>query len=179
MSTETIGTGERESVELDHQPTIVSSVIAVTAGVLSMAASAPFSGLAIPFGLLGVVFLGVGLFVRGSRQYVSLGVTSLFVGVLIVGILGAATPLMLLVSLVGLMVAWDVGQHAVTIGEQVGRTAPTRRGELIHAAGTSVVGILAAGFAYGTYQLGSQGQPALAVILLVVGVTALVWALRD
>lgn len=179
MSTETVDTGEREAVELENKPTVVSGIISLTAGILAMAGSAPFSGLAIPFGLLGLLFLGTGLFVKRSRQWVSLGVTSLFIGVLIVGMLGLAPPSMLLASAVGVLVAWDVGQHAVTIGEQFGRTTPTRRGELFHAAASIVVGVLAAGIGYTIYLLGSEGQPALAMILLLLGAVALVWALRD
>lgn len=169
----------RTPVELDHRPASTSGIVALTAGVLAMLASAPFAGVALPFGLAGVLFLATGLFVTGSRSWVSLGVTSIFVGVLVVGILGTVPPLVLLVSVVGLVVSWDVGRHAITVGEQFGRTAPTRRGELVHAAGSSLVGVLAAGGAYGAYSIRVGEQPALAVVLLITGVILLVWVLRE
>lgn len=183
MSTETdettIGFGGREAVEMDDRPTVVSSAIAVTAGLLAMVGSAPYSGLAIPFGLLGILFLAAGLFGNGSRSLVSLGVMSFFVAILIVGALGLAPVTMLLASTVGTLIAWDVGQYGITIGEQIGRNAPTKRGELFHAAGSTVVGILAGGLGYGVFRFGSEGQPALALLLLFLGAIIMVWALRD
>lgn len=178
-SDETFEFGGRETVELDDRPTIVSSAIAVTAGVLAMAGSAPYSALAIPFGLLGLVFLAAGLFVKGSRSLVSLGVMSFFIAILIVGALGLAPPTMLLASIVGTIIAWDVAQYGITIGEQMGRNAPTKRGELFHAGGSTVVGVLAAGVGYGVFRVGSAGQPALALLLLFLGATVMIWALRD
>jgi hypothetical protein len=180
MSTETeIEDDERRSVDLVNEPAITSGAIALFAGVLAMLTSAPFYGVAVPFGVLGVLFLGVGVFSAASRRWVSLGAMSIFVGILIVGALGAATVPMLLISGVMTLVAWDVGQHAITVGEQFGRTVPTRRGELVHAASSTIVGVLGAGASYGVYVLGAGGQPALAVVLLVLGAVGLVWALRD
>ena len=172
-------TEETSVVELNRDPAVVSSVVSVIAGFLAVLVTAPALGLAIPFGLAGVLFLALGLFRVGSRGWVSLGVTSIFIGIVVVGALGAAPPLTLLTGAVALFVSWDVGQHAVTVGEQFGRTAPTQRGEVVHAAASSLVGVLAAGVAYGIYLFGAGDQPALAIILLLLGVVGLVWALRD
>lgn len=179
MSMETEQGDGIEPIELDNRPAVTSGVISLTAGILAMAATAPYSGLAILFGLVGLLSIGAGLFTKGSRRWLGFGVTSLFIAMLAVGILGQAPPSMLVVGAVGLLVSWDVGQHAITIGEQMGRNAPTQRGEVAHAAGSSIVGILAGGLTYGVYLFGAEGQPALAVILLMVGGIALVWALRD
>lgn len=166
-------------VELDHRPAMTSGIVSLFAGLVAMLASGLFATLALLFGLAGVSFLGIGLFVTESRSWVSLGVTSLFVGILTVGVLGAASTPLLLISMVALLVAWDVGQHAVTVGEQFGRTPPTQRGELVHAAGSGLVGILSAGVVYGVYLFGTGDQPVLAVILLVVGSVVLIWSLRE
>lgn len=179
MSVDTADVDPEAAVELDHRPALTSSIIAVFAGVLAMLTSGPFAGIALLFGLAGVSFLAVGLFVTGSRSWVSLGIVSLFVGILTVGVLGTAPIPLLLISAVGLVVAWDVGQHAITIGEQFGRTTPTQRGELVHAAGSGLVGILGAGGVYGVYWAGTGGQPVLAILLLLLGAILLVWSLRE
>jgi len=171
--------GREAPVEINDDPAVVSGAISVFAALLAVLVVTPFFGFAVPLGLLGLLFLGVGVFGEGSRRWVSLGVTSVFIALVLVGALGAATPLTLVVGSVALFVAWDVGQHAVTVGEQFGRGVPTRRGEVVHAAATSLVGVLGAGIAYGIFQFGTGGQPALAVILMLLGVVGLVWALRD
>jgi hypothetical protein len=170
---------ETSTVVLDESPPVTSSIISIFAAVIAVVVTAPSFGFAIPLGIAGLLFIATGVFTAGSRRWVSLGVTSIFVGILLVGALGAATPLTMVTSAVALFVSWDVGQHAVTIGEQFGRGAPTQRGELVHAAASSLVGVLGAGVAYAVYLLGTGDQPALAVILLLLGVVALVWALRD
>lgn len=170
---------EGVAVDLDRRPTRTSAVASMAAGVLGMLTSAPFSGIAIPVSLLGLLFLGGGLFVLGSRRWISIGVINLFVGALIAGTVGNATPLMLLLSTVGIIVAWDTGNHAVTIGRQLGRASLTRRGELFHAASSTLVGLVAVGAVYGVFLLGTGGHPAIAAISLTFGFILLVWALRD
>ena len=179
MSVGEIESTDTATVELDKDPARVSSVVSLLAGVLAVLLSTPFLLVAVPLGLAGVLFLGAGLFAVGSRRYVSLGVTSLFVAVLLVGALGAATPLTLLLSAVAVFVSWDTGQRAVTIGEQFGTAASTQRGEMVHAAASSLIGVVAAGVSYAVYLFGTGGQPALAIVLLILGVVGIVWALRD
>lgn len=174
-----IDVGAREPVELEVGPARVSSVASLFAALFAALLTAPFSGFALLFGLFGVVFYITGLFVTGTRNWVSLGTMSILFGILIVGSTGVATPPMLLASMVGLLVAWDTGEHAITIGEQFGRTAPTRRGEFVHVGGSLIVGVLTAGFVYLVYTLGTGGQPALAGISLLLGAVLLVWAMSD
>lgn len=170
---------DERSTDLEQKPALVSSVVSLLAGLFALLMSAPSVALALPFGLLGVLFLAVGLLYAGSRRWVSLGVTSLFVGILIVGAMGAVPSLTLLLSAVSLLVAWDVGMHAITVGEQFGREAPTRRGELVHSASSFLVGILATGVAYGLSRVVSGGRPAITIVVLVIGAVSLVWALRE
>jgi hypothetical protein len=171
--------GRPDPVELNDDPAVVSGAISLFAALLAVVVVTPFFGFAVPLGLLGLLFIGVGVFGEGSRRWVSLGVTSIFIAILLAGALGATTPLTVVVGGVAMFVAWDVGQHAVTIGEQFGRGVPTRRGEIVHAAASSLVGVLGAGISYGVYVFGTGDQPALAVILMILGVVGLVWALRD
>ena len=179
MSTDDGELGVPEVVDLEFGPRRFSAFVAIFAGVMATATSAPYHGLSLPFGLLGLVFLVFGALFGKSRGWISLGVTSIFIGVLVAGVFDAITVPMTLMATVGTMIAWDVGQHAVTIGEQFSRESPTRRGEATHAAASTIVGVLAAGVAYGIYVAGSGGQPALAILFLGLGATFLIWALRD
>jgi len=163
----------------DEDPATVSSVISLFAGIFAMLLSAPFLGAAVPFGFGGVLFIGLGLFVKTDRSWVSFGVASIFLGILLVGAFGPAQPLTLVIATVALFVSWDVGMHAIVIGNQLGSTAPTLRGEVVHAAASVIVGSLASGVTYGLFVFGSGGQPVLAVFLLVIGVLGLLWSLRD
>lgn len=170
---------EQGAVELDNRPTITSSVISLFAAFMALIATAPFSAISIPFSLAGILFIALGLFVSHSEGWVSIGMLSIFLGIVLAGLIGTASLPLLLVAIVGLMVSWDVGQHAITIGNQLGRSAPTQRGELIHAAASCLVGVLAAGAVYTAYLLGSGRQPVLALVLVILGVSILIWSLRE
>lgn len=169
----------RETVTIDRRPTRMSGAIAIAAMTIGMAVVVPFFLLAIPFGLAAIGFIAGGVLVTGSRGWVSLGVTSGFIALLLVGLITGVDPLFLGVGAVGVFIAWDVGQHAITIGEQFGRDGRTQRGELMHAGASCLVGAIGLGVTYGVYLAGTGGQPTLAVFLLVVGLIGLIWALRD
>ncbi|MFB6138214.1 MAG: hypothetical protein ABEJ42_07760 [Halobacteriaceae archaeon] len=176
-----IDVGGPDAVELEFGPTKLSSGIAVGAAVLAALSSGLYSGLALPFSFAGVGFVAVAVYRAESRRWLSLGVMSLFIGIIASDMFGppGLDPAVYLASMTATIVSWDVGQHAITIGEQFGLTAPTRRGELVHAAGSVIVGVLASGIAYGVYFFGSGNQPTLAVALLMLGAVLLIWALRD
>jgi hypothetical protein len=168
----------REPVELDHSAARTSSAVAGLAGLLVVVTTVPFSVLALLPGLGGLLCLAVGLFAADSRRWVTLGALSLGLAVVAAGALGGATTPMILTGTVAVLVSWDVGQHAVTIGDQFGVSVPTRRGELVHAAASVIVGTVSAGIIYGVYTFGTGNQPVLAVVLLLAGSVLLVWALR-
>ncbi|OYR58585.1 hypothetical protein DJ83_14775, partial [Halorubrum ezzemoulense] len=89
-----------------------------------------------------------------------------------------APPEALLVAAVGLAVAWDVADHGVGLGEQVGRGARVRRNVAVHAGASLLVGALAAGLVYGVSLAVGGGQPVAALALLLAGGIALISALR-
>lgn len=179
MSTpEPMTTAER-AVTIDRRPTITSSVVAIVAVTIAMALIVPYFILAIPFGLAALGFVAGGVLVTGSRGWVSLGVTSGFLAILLVALLTPIDPLSLAIAAVGVFLAWDVGHYAITIGQQFGRGTRTQRGEIVHAAGSAVVGTIGVGVTYVVYLVGTGEQPTLAVFFLVAGVIALIWALRD
>lgn len=169
--------GERSTVDVDHRPARASSIAALVAAALSALTSAPFATYAIPLGIGGVVILAVGLFVREERAWVTFGATGLFLSVLVSGIDGTAVEL-LLVSATGAAVAWDAGQHAVSLGEQLGRHTRTWRNEAFHVSSSVVVAMVAAALGYGVYSAVGGVVPVGAATLLAVAVVFLAWAVR-
>lgn len=170
---------ERETVVVDHGTPRTSSVIAVVATAIGVALTAPFNVLAAPFGLAGVVIVAGALFLRDSRGYLSLGVGFGILGALLAGAYGAVPPALMLVAVSALLVAWDVGQHGVSIGQQLGRDTRTERLELVHAGITTlVIAVIDVG-AFAVFQLAGGGRPASAAALVVIGAVVLLWTLRS
>lgn len=162
--------------EVDRSPSAFGRALALVAGVLALAAAALGAVLAIPLGALGLLALAVGV-TRSARTWVSVGAGGLFLGVAVAGVEGAP-PEPLLVGAVGAVVAYDAGTNAVEVGRQLGRAASTGRAEAVHAAASLLVGALAVAVGYGVYRAATGGQPVTALALLLLGVVALVSALR-
>lgn len=164
--------GERGPVD---RPSRTGMGLALLGGVLAsvpLIASRP----ALLPGTLGLTVFAAGL-AYGSRPGVTLGAAGLFSGVLIAGVLGAP-PEVLLLSTAALVIAWDVAENAIGLGEQLGRTADTRQAELVHAAGSAIVAAGGATFAYVTFRAVGGTQPAAALVLLMFGGVMLASSLR-
>lgn len=132
-------------------------------------------------GLLGLAVLFAGLLpVRSGweRALVTVGTALLFVGVVTSGVVRGASQLRLLVAGVAVVLAWDLGEQAVSLGGQVGRRARTHRAELVHGGATLAAGgaILAA--ALGVAALDVQGLSLAGFVALLVAGIALVLAMR-
>lgn len=165
------------SERIDRSParfTSTLSVLAATVATVLVGLGGTFGLLA---GILGLLALTGGV-VRGSRRAVTLGGVALFVGVLAAGV-GNAGPEPLLFGTAAAVLAWDFGEHAITVGEQLGRAAPTERGELAHAAASTFVATSAIAAGYLVYGAATGGQPMAALVLLLVAAVALVSALRN
>ena len=161
--------------DVDRAPTRTSGGLAVAAGGFAVAVVGSPTATAV--GVVGVGVLGLGVF-RGRRGAVTIGAFLLYLGVLIAG-LQAAAPEELLLAGIGTVIAWDVGEQSINVGEQLGRAAPTARGELVHAAGSTIVGVLTVSVAYLVFSLASGGQPLTALVILLAAAIALVAAVRD
>jgi hypothetical protein len=113
----------------------------------------------------------------------SLASGGLFVGTAFAGTVGAPAWLVF-GGLVGSLLVWDVGRYGTTLGEEIGRVAPSRDAELVHAGGTLAVGLVGAGLAYAVATVFKSGgvatTPASVVALMgvLVGIVFLVAALR-
>lgn len=167
-----------DALEVDRAPARFSAAVALSAALLAAVTSALLDPFAIPFGLVGLLILAIGLFVRGSRTLVSVGVATTFAGVILGGTAGVF-PGLVLFSTTATIVAWDVGRNAISVGEHLGSHSVTRRAEVVHAASTVVVSAIVVAGAYAVYQITQGGQPPTALILLVLGSVLLIWALRS
>lgn len=161
---------------ISRSPTYLSSGLSLAAGLVGAAAMAVQSDIALLCSLVGMVALGAGLVV-GRQSLVTLGGVGLVGGVIAGGVAGAP-PLATLVAVTAAILAWDLGGTAIVLGEQLGREAPTARVELVHAAGSAIVGFttIAAGFA--VYETATGGQPVSGVFGLVLAVFVLIIGLR-
>ncbi|MFB6150661.1 MAG: hypothetical protein ABEJ40_02535 [Haloarculaceae archaeon] len=165
-------------VEIDHSSARISGVLAVMSGLIAVVAvSLASTVFTLLVGFLGVVAVATGVFVVQSRTGVVVGSAMLFVAVLVGGLTGAQTP-MLLAGTIGAVLSMDLGQNAVSLGRQMTTDAYTRRGEFVHATGSVAVGVLVAALAYGVYVISSGGQPVSALVLLVFAAVLLSWSFR-
>lgn len=114
----------------------------------------------------GMLALAAGV-VRGTRGWLAVGAVGLVAGVLLASLAGASS-LSVLAGAPLALVAWDLGEHAVGLGEQVGREASTARGEAVHAGSSLGVGVVAVGVALaaGGLSVGPLPLPAFLVGLL-------------
>lgn len=169
--------GEQAASErsVDGSPARISMALAVgfaTLGALTL----PSTGFVLS-GLLGALVVGAAT-LRGSEAFVGFGALLLLVGAVFAGALRAPPEPLVLRTLLALL-AWDAGRYAIAIGEQLGRSADTRRIELAHSAFAAAVGVAGAGLGYATFRaLAGRGRTA-AALLLLVGAVVLVLALRD
>lgn len=166
-----------EARGIDRSPSTLGATLALVAGLFSVLGA----GLEVPTaaapGLAGLLVLAGGLY-RGSRRALTGGVVVLAGGVLVAGV-GGGSPAGLLFGTLAALLAWDLGENAITTGEQLGRAADTRRAELVHAAASLSVGAVGSGVAYGIYLGATGGQPVTALVFLLVGAVLLAAALGE
>lgn len=165
-----------ESVTFDDGPTRLSAGLALALAAVATLALLTASPSGLIAGVVAVALLAPGV-TRGERRLVDGAGAALLGGIAVAGIEGAP-PVALVLAAAATVVAWDVGENAISVGEQLGRDAETYRAELVHAgasvglaAGTAVVGVVGFG-------LTTSSQPVTTVAVLVVAVLALTAALR-
>lgn len=154
---------------LTRRPATASSVMSATAAVVAVLATATTSIGGLGAGLVGAVVLIVAL-VRGYRSLLDVGCLVLFVGVVVGGLEGGTVEVAL-VGTVATVVAWDVGQAGIDVGDQLGREAETTRLELVHVVSSVLVGTGTVAVAYAVYAVAADRQPVAAVVLLLVAAT--------
>ncbi|MFC7131748.1 MULTISPECIES: DUF7519 family protein [Salinibaculum] len=122
-------------------------------------------------------------YLSGETAGYSLASGGLFVAATFAGTVDAPAWLVF-GGLVGAFLVWDVGRYGTTLGEEIGRRAPTRNAELVHAGGTLAVGLVGTVLAYGvatTIEADIAADSPTAVVALMgvlAGIVFLVAALR-
>lgn len=158
--------------------------VAVAAGALAGFAAgspAPAETVRLLPGLLGLAVLTAALVpVRdsGARWLVKAGAGGLFAAVVLAGLFEAAPLTVLLGTAVGAIVAWDSGEHAIGVGEQLGTRASTWRCELPHIAATALVGVVGSVAVVGVRSVANDGLSLPAFVMVFLAVVLLVAALR-
>lgn len=163
--------------------TLTTGVACLVAGViLGVAGASQLSGrLRLALGLLGVALVGAGvapLRGAGSRRLCKAGASVAFVGVLAASVLNQIDAGPALTATAGAVLAWDLGEHAIGVGEQLGRDADTLPVELTHAAGSLLAGGAAVVAGRTVAGVGPSGLSLPALVLLLAAVVALSLALH-
>ena len=114
----------------------------------------------------------------GSRRLVKAGTGLLFLSVLTVGVVRQPPLVTLLGGGVLTVLAWDAGENAVGLGDQLGRRASTYRVEAVHLGGTALVGAVAVAGGRFVTDVGSPGLPLGAFLALVTALVLLAGALH-
>jgi hypothetical protein len=163
------------TVTVDRRPSRAGTGLALLPALVAALAGGLYTWPGLLVGLVGLLGLAAGL-TRGSRTAVTLGAAGLFAGALLAGAEGAPVG-PVLVGAAAAVVAWDVATTAVSVGEQLGRAAETRRLEATRALASAGVGVVTVSLSYGVYLAGAGGRPVAALLFLLVAAVLLVAAL--
>ncbi len=113
----------------------------------------------------------------------SLASAGLFIAAAFAGVVSAPTWLVF-GGLVASLFVWDAGHYGTVLGREIGRHAPTRATELVHAGGTLAVGLVGVGVAAGLkatldgYTLPETPTATVAFVGVLTGLVLLIVALR-
>ncbi|MCU4800568.1 hypothetical protein OB920_09315 [Halobacteria archaeon HArc-gm2] len=166
------------SVQFMDAATPVMNVYGFTTIGVAAAAALLFLATVAVSALWAVLATG---YVEGRTAGVTIASLALFNTAAFAGVLDVSNVLVL-GALVGAVLVWDAGEFGVTLGQEVGRLANTRRAELVHATGTLAVGGVGAGVALLIGGVGavdaSTGPVALGLVAVLGGLLLLVVALR-
>ncbi|PCR90703.1 DUF7519 family protein [Natrinema ejinorense] len=158
-------------------PSRISSSLAVGAAGVAGVTGLGGAGWSILLAPLGVALVAGGLW-RSDRRIVVGGCAALWCATLATGVAGGE-PARIVLAVAATFVAWDFGERAITLGDQLGPRARTRRLELAHAAVTIAVATVGVGPVYLVFLFASGGQSVLTLVSLLIGATALLAALRE
>lgn len=133
-------------------------------------------------GLVGLLIVGLAVIPlrgSGSRTLLELGTGLVFLSILATGLFRAVGIVGLVTATVATVVAWDVGEHGISIGEMLGRQARTTRIEATHAVSSVAVGLLAVGATLVTRSVASGGLSLAGFVIAVLAMLFLLAALHS
>lgn len=153
---------------------VAMAALTAAVGTAALVLASPTGG---GLAAAGTLFVAVGTR-TGSRRVLGIGSITLCVGVVVAGGLTGAGAGPLLVGGIAAALSWDLGEHAIGLGEQLGSGTDVTRNLATHAAGSLAVGAVAGAVTFGVYSAAAGGQPVVALVFLLVGAIALVSAVR-
>lgn len=168
-----------DATDLDRSPATLSAWIAVWCGVFAWSVTVPYTIQGGVIGVLGVIFVAISLW-QGERLLLSTGSSGLLLAILLAAGDGAP-PLLVLAGTAATILAWDIGQHAISLGNQLGSEAETTRAEVAHIASSALVGSGIVVVAYVASTLPTRTQPLISIVflLLAAGLLAIAFGPRD
>lgn len=169
---------ERLPIDVDHAPPRLSQGIALVAISIGALLTTVFSMLALPFGIAGVALIAGSLFTTYSRTWLTVGTALVLVGAIVTGAYGAVSPELMLVGVGATVLAWDVGQHGIVLGEQLGRRTRSTRNLVVHTTSTTVVIGFISAMGYLGYVIAGGGRHASAVAVAILGLILIAWVFR-
>ncbi|WP_439025435.1 DUF7519 family protein [Haloarchaeobius sp. DT45] len=116
---------------------------------------------------------------RRTRTLLKVGSGFVFLAVLVAGVTRQASFDALLLAGVAAVLAWDAGETAVNVGEQLGQEPTTWPVESVHLLGTALVGAITVGVGRVARGLGTPGLPLTQFALLLVAIVVLTAALHE
>lgn len=132
-------------------------------------------------GLAGVAIVAAGVVPlrgNGSRGLLRIGTGLVFLSVLAASVLRAVPVGTVLAGAAATVVAWDLGEHAIGLGEQIGRDGGTRNAELTHGVASVAVGGLAVGAGHVAAGFDGVELPLGSLVLVLAGAVLLALALH-
>ena len=161
---------------VDTRPTPAAARFAVLGALVVVVASFLGSTTAGAITVPGFVLIVIGVR-TGRRMTITVGTVFLLAGTLAAGVF-EAPPASVVVAAIGTVLAWDMGRLAIDMGHQLGTVPTGVRSATVHAVGTTLVGAISAGVGYGVYRGTTSGQPAFAVVFLLISVVLLVYVME-
>ncbi|ELY92077.1 hypothetical protein C483_08619 [Natrialba hulunbeirensis JCM 10989] len=144
-------------------PATVSSWSAICFAGVGWSVAVPYSIHATALSTVGWLVLGLAL-LAGDRTTLTTGAGVLVLGGFVAAGNGASISAVL-VAVTASILAWDSGQNAISIGRQLGPSAPTVRAELGHILASLTVGSALVLVGLVTTRLAGDVQPLIAVVL--------------
>lgn len=127
-------------------------------------------------GTFGALVFLLGLLVA-KRRLISFGASIVFAGTIVAGT-EQAPVLAVLIAVASTVIAWDLARYGIGLTRQLGTDARTLRPESVHTSVSAGVGLGTVVIGYSVFQIGLEGQPATALVLLLLAAVLLVVALR-
>lgn len=130
-------------------------------------------------GLFVLLFGAVRIRERFARPLLLAGAGLLFVSVLASGVVRGAGLFQLLGATVAIVVAWDVAEHGLSLGDQVGRRARTLENRAVNGGASLAVGGVGVALAWLLLEIGPTRMSLSGFLLLLVAAVVLALALLD